>query len=154
MKATKIGIPTECLVNRYLPADYMDAFVCETGKDFSLTPDDLSKKFWADFPVWVKTLFNIRNFLVRFVGLKGGSQTDIDEFTKTVVKSGNETVLLLSDKHLDAYLSIYIEELSDRKKVYAITLIRYKMTLGRIYFLFIRPFHGLIVRSSLKRALR
>ena len=161
----KTEIPAGSLVNRYFPADYKDAFVCEISNDSQLTPDDIMVRFWTDFPVWVNFLFRIRNFLVKFVGLEG-SMSSLQEledcirvggpskFASVPAKSDNETILLLDDKHLDAYSSVYIEETSNNKQVYSITLVHFKNRLGRIYFFFIRPFHEIVVKSTLKRSLK
>ena len=165
MKARKAKIPPESLVNRYLPADYSDAFVCAVGKAFAHTPDDLMVRFWTDFPRWVDVLFGIRNFFVRFVGLKG-SMSSLREFEECIRTGGKtdiasvpaknecETVLLLDDKHLSAYMSVYIEDTPHNKQVYATTLVHFKNRLGRVYFFFIRPFHGLLVGSILKRSVK
>ena len=165
MKTRKTEIPTKSLVSQYLPADYKDAFVCEMNITSQLTPDDIMVRFWTDFPAWIIALFKIRNFVVRFVGLKS-SENDAQKLENCIrtdekhsiasvpAKDENETILLLDDEHLDAYLSVYIENLPNQKTVYAVTLVHYKKTLGRIYFFFIRPFHGLIVRSALKRIVK
>ena len=163
--SSKTEIPAKSLVNRYFPADYKDAFVCEINRDSQLTPDDIMVRFWTDFPTWVDFLFRVRNFLVKFVGLEGSKNSfqDLEDciraggqskFASVPDKNDSETVLLLDDKHLDAYLSVYTEETPEYKLVYAITLVHFKNRLGRIYFFFIRPFHGLIVRSTLKNSLQ
>ena len=165
MKARKTKIPAESLVNSYLPTDYADAFVCGMSKTSQLTPDDIAVRFWTDFPAWVSVLFRIRNFLVKFVGLEG-SMRSLQEFEECIrtggqcgiasvpAKSSNETLLLLEDKHLDAYMSVYIEEMNEQKLVYAITLVHFKNRLGRVYFFFIRPFHGLIVKKALEKVVK
>ena len=165
MKARKTEIPTRSMVNRFFPVDYKDAFVCEMSHDSQLTPDDIMVRFWTDFPAWVNFLFRVRNFLVRFVRLEGSMKSlselencirngEQSKFASVPAKNDNETVLLLDDKHLDAYLSVYIEETPNNKLIYSITLVHFKNKLGRIYFFFIRPFHGLIVRSTLKNSLK
>jgi Protein of unknown function (DUF2867). len=165
MEVRKTDIPAKSLVNRYFPVDYKDAFVCKINHDSQLTPDDIMVRFWTDFPTWINFLFRVRNFLVKFVGLEG-SMNSLQELEDCIrhggkskiasvpAKSDNETVLLLDDKHLDAYMSVYIDESPNNKLAYSITLVHFKNRLGRIYFFFIRPFHGLIVRSTLKNSLQ
>ena len=162
MKIKKADIPTGCLTANYLPADYSDVFFCEVDSERKINPDDIMISFWSDFPGWVNALFKLRNFLVKFVGLKGSQEKTMEELEKCIrtrsstglasvpAKNNNETVLLLTDKHLNAYLSVYIE---NNKSIFVITLVHYKNKLGRIYFFFVRPFHGLIVRSMLKRSI-
>ncbi len=164
MKIKKSIIPTNSLCRNYLPADYTDVFACKVQPTKEFTPDDIMVGFWTDFPGWVNALFKLRNFLVKFVGLKGSDNDNLKEFETCIrtsgsnelasipAKSDDETVLLLTDKHLSAYMSVFIEKNKDHKRISAITLVHFKNKLGRVYFFFIRPFHGLIVKSLLKRA--
>jgi len=164
MKVKKTTIPTGSLTEKYVPADYSDvyAYVADTTKE--IIPDDIMVNFWTDFPDWVNALFKLRDFLVKFVGLKGSENNNMKEFENCIrtggtyefvsvpAKNDNETVLLLSDKHLDAYLSVHVDNKENHKTISAITLVNFKNKLGRVYFFFIRPFHGLIVKSLLKRS--
>ena len=164
MKVKKSTIPSGSLTENYLPADYSDvyAFTTDTGKE--IIPDDIMVNFWTDFPNWINALFKLRNVLVKFVGLKGAENDNVKELEKCIrtgetynfvsvpAKSDNETVLLLSDKHLDAYISVHVENEKEHKIISAITLVHFKNRLGRIYFFAIRPFHRAIMKCMLKRA--
>ena len=102
----------------------------------------------------------------KFVGLKGSDSSNMKEFEKCIrsgktyafvsvpAKSANEIVLLLSDRHLEAYLSVHVECREKHKTISAITLVNFKNKLGRFYFFVIRPFHGIIVKSLLKRSVK
>ncbi len=161
---TKTTIPADSLVREFMPADYTDAYYREVVTEKTLSPDDLMIGFWTSTRElwWMAALFRLRNFLVRFVGLKGEEGLDVGEFKKAIreggsygfssvaAKNDHETVMLLTDKHLDAYLSVYVAEEDARKKVCLITLVKFKQRLGRIYFFVIRPFHAIIVKSLLK----
>lgn len=163
MKITKCTIPADSLARNYLPADYTDAFVCEVDPAKRIDPDSAAVCFWTDLPGWITFLVRVRNFAAGIVGLKGSELGDAGEFEKCIrtggrygfvsvpAKNGNETLLLLSDKHLDARLSVMIGGNGVRGTISAITLVHYKNTLGRVYFFIIRPFHGLVVKSMLKR---
>ena len=165
MKISKTTMPSGSLMENYLPADYSDVFACVTDTQKEIIPDDIMVNFWTDFPQWINALFKLRNFLVKFVGLKSAESDSVKELEKCIrtgeaydfvsvpAKNSNETVLLLSDSHLDAYLSVRVENGKEDKTISAITLVHYKNLLGRAYFFIIRPFHGLIVKSLLKRAL-
>ncbi len=50
MKIKSAPIPTDSLVNKYLPADYLDVFACETTSRTLLTPDDIIISFFTDMP--------------------------------------------------------------------------------------------------------
>ena len=102
---------------------------------------------------------------IRMIGLKGVEKDRLEEFKRCIregepfsimsvpAKSSNEFVLLLSDKHLDAYISIHVKDEGDHKTVSVISLVKYKNLLGRIYFMIIRPFHPFIVRSVLEQSI-
>jgi hypothetical protein len=130
MKVFKSSIPRGSLVAAWLPADYYsDAYAVEVdggmgaGADAVwFTPDDIMVAFWTGSVAWVRALFRLRNFLVRFVGLKTGENSDAGALEKAIreggswggglmsiaAKNSHETVMMLSDKHLDAWLSIHI----------------------------------------------
>ena len=161
----KSTIPSGSLSENYLPTDYSDVYAYQTDTPKEIIPDDIMVNFWTDFPHWINVLFKLRNVLVKFVGLKSEENNSVEELEKCIrtggrynfvsvpAKSYNETILLLSDKHLDAYISIHVENGKEHKMISAITLVHFKNRLGRVYFFVIRPFHGAIVRSMLKRAL-
>ena len=163
MKVKKTGILLSSLVGNYFPADYSDVYTCEVYAEKEVIPDDIMVSFWVDFPAWVNMLFKLRNFMVKFVGLKSSENGDLKELEKCIrtgkpyglfsvpAKNCNETVLLLTDKHLNAYISVYVESKEEHKTISVITLVHFKNKLGRIYFFVIRPFHGLVVKSMLKR---
>lgn len=162
MKIKKCEIPFNSLVAEYLPADYKDSFRVVLDKEIAATPDDLMVRFWTDMPGWINVLFKLRNFLVKFVGLEG-SKGSLEELENCIRNGGNyslieivakderETVMLMRDKHLDAYISLRV---SDGKEVYANTLVKYNNRLGKMYFFVIRPFHGIVVRVAMKRIVK
>ena len=166
MKINKTTIPSGSLTEKYLPADYLDVYACETDTPKEIIPDEMMVSFWTDYPQWIHALFKLRNFLVKFVGLKGDANDSVKELEKCIrtgeayglasvpAKNGNETVLLLSDSHLDAYMSVHVKKGQEHKTISAITLVNFNNKLGRIYFFVIRPFHRLIVKSLLKRAMK
>ena len=158
-------------MQRYLPADYCDVYACKVeGAVREITPDDIMVAFWTHRGGWVGALFRLRNFLVRFMGLEGSGSMNVGDFEAAIrgggsyrfasipAKSPDETVMLLSDKHLDAWLSIRVTGANTgtetrRQTIFVITVVRFKQRLGRIYFFVIRPFHALIVKSLLRRAI-
>jgi hypothetical protein len=167
MKCYKAGntVPPGSLAANFLPADYVDVYACETDAEGPITPDDVMVGFWRDSQsAWVGALFRLRNFAVRFVGLKGSKGFDPNAFERAIreggthgfvsipAKDANETVMLMDDRHLDAYLSVRVENRERHRAVSVITLVRFKIGLGRLYFFVIRPFHGIIAKHLLRRA--
>lgn len=165
MKVRKSNLVEDSLVSGFQPADYVDVYVCEI-EDKGITADDIMEVFWTDMPRWVTALFKIRNFLVRFVGLKGGGK-DMQILKDCIrqgtsygmisvpAKSPEETVLCLDDKHLKAYISVLMKDVGEnRKEVYFSTLVHFHRRLGYVYFYAIYPFHHLVVRSTIKSTLK
>lgn len=166
MKSYETDIPVDSLIRQYLPADYADAFTCQITGTKKLLPDDIMIHFWTFTPGWVNALFKLRNILVRPFGLEAGDNNHSEEIKETIrdgkgnngvmsvaVKSANETVILLNDKHLDAYMSIFLAESNHSQTTTAITIVHYHNWLGRFYFFFVRPFHKIVVKSILKSTL-
>lgn len=166
MKVRNSTIPSDSLVNKYLPADYSDAFECEISTDNKITTDDIQISFWTDMPGWINQLFKLRNLLVKPFGLEAGEKKIEDfidcvrsggkcDFASVSDKSPQETIISLNDKHLQAYLSIHIEELGEnRKKIRSISIVHFHYWLGYVYFYIIYPFHYLVVRNALKHTLK
>lgn len=167
MKVKLSHIHENSLVKKYLPAGYSDAYQCTFINDKNITPDDLMISFWTTKPDWVETLFKIRNALVKPFGLKTDSPDNqsIENgirngtaygLTSVTDKADNETIILMADKHLNAYLSLYFqEEENNLTTVYVSTVVHFNNTLGYLYFYPIMPFHHMVVKhtiaSSIKR---
>ncbi len=143
MEIVGCAIPEKSLVQKYIPANYWDAYKCAISSDYRITADDLQIAFWTDQqPQWLTKLFKIRDSIVKWFGLQTdkGDRKKLEQCIKnggtynifTVTdKSENETVLLLSDKHLNAHMSVYIEEnQSGTKNIYVITIVHIHNLLG------------------------
>lgn len=153
------------MAETFLPADYLDVYKCRVNDTTQFTPVDLMVSFWSRPSGWVNALFKIRKYLVKLVGLKNPRNENLNEveacirtgvvsdFLSVAAKNDNEVVLRMADKHLDAYLAVYVEANSGYKEVYTITVVHFHNQLGRFYFLVVRPFHRVVVKSMLKRAL-
>lgn len=168
MKSYKVTIPSNSLVLQHLPVDYTDTFACEVVTDKKLSVNEIMISFWTTMPKWVNVLFKLRNILVKPFGLETGEDKNRTEKLEEMIRTGSgtnglmsvvdksdiETVVLLKDTHLSAYMSIHIVEKSELQTVTAITLVRYHNRLGQIYFFFVRPFHKVVVTSMLKSTLK
>ena len=157
MKTKQIPFPGDSLAAKYLPADYADAFECACPLPPTVTPDDILQGFSTMTPGWVEALMKLRNALVRPFGLKYGNDK---EASKSVLgqmtdRSENETVSSMDDKHLLFYVSVrLVRETPETARVTMGTIVHLHNRLGKVYFTVIRPFHKIIVQSSLKRVLR
>lgn len=167
MKVKKGNVCPNSLVNKYLPIDYSDAYVCTVSGGENITPDDLQVAFWTDVPKWVDNLFELRNWIVKPFGLQHGEEKNIRKFEECIRtggkfgfvsisdKSPKETIVCLTDKHLTAYLSVYIEDLEGNERtIYTSTLVKFHNKLGYIYFYTIYPFHHIVVKKMLERTIK
>ena len=168
MKCRKTNIPADSLVRQVLPANHTDAFSCDVPGEMTCSADDLQVSFWTVMPGWVNALFKLRNLLVKPFGLKGDSEKSLEGMADAIrtgispngsmmtvpFKNDRETVLKLTDKHLDAHASVYLEKEKEKTRVIVITLVHYHNRLGKAYFFFIKPFHNMVVKSTLKSTLK
>jgi hypothetical protein len=168
IKITNSTLPADSLIQKYLPAGYVDVFAAIAPENEHLTPDNLLIVLWTDFPKWLQWLFRLRDILVRPFGLKGGSGDDfLKQFPRTVraggnygfvdipAKNDNETVMQLSDRHLTAKLSAHIAPIANNQlKISIITAVHYHNLFGKVYFFIICPFHKFIVKIIAKRSIK
>lgn len=136
------------LIDNYLPADYSDSFSKKVVTQENITPDVFFDMAFNRFPVWIDWLLKLRNKLVKPLGLDTTSR-----FSDSVCeRSVNEIIWGMPDKHLNFHVSMWCGEYKDGKQELRITtIVKYNNGLGRIYFLFIRPFHKIIIYSLLKQ---
>jgi hypothetical protein len=111
-------------------------------------------------PQWIMALMKIRNGIVKLFGLRTGENENVKEavyypvgskagyFTVTA-RNVNEIVMGEDDRHLYFRASVLIDR--EQSFIYLITIVRFHNVWGRIYFLPVKPFHRLIIKSLLKR---
>ena len=105
-------------------------------------------------PKWVNWLLYIRNSIVGTLGLKTKKEKREGQTTYFVLieKSENEIVMGENDKHLDFRVSVFVDRANSF--IYLTTIVRFNNFLGKVYFLPVKPFHKLIVKSCLKRQIK
>lgn len=140
-------IPTNSLIENYLPADYSDTFSREITVRQALTPSEFRKRAFEQLPKWIDRLMRLRNAIVKRLGLDTESR-----FTEMIyASSANEEIFGMPDKHLTFHVSTWCGEYKDGKQELRITtVVKYNNLFGRVYFIIIKPFHAIIVRSILK----
>ena len=130
--------------------DYLDIY--EIEKDTDKSAEEVSKEIMR-LPKWVDSLFKLRNTLVRVFGLKVDKQNEGEEtFFTLIKKNDNEIIMGEDDKHLNFRASIMIDK--SRNTISLITLVHFNNLWGKIYFLPVKPFHKIIMKSLLKRHLK
>jgi len=100
---------------------------------------------------WEKCLMGIRDSIVGIFGLKTGK--DIRKGQKTlfpvIEQNENEIVFGENDKHLNVKVSVLVDRINSY--IYLTTIVHFNNFFGRLYFLPVKPFHRIIVKSSFKR---
>lgn len=162
----KSSIPQASTISKELSgAYYFDCYSFHTEQ-----PSRKALQIWLDhaakMPKWVNFLMACRNKIVSVMGLKNiGHLGDIDSnkplgeykvgdrigiFTLLFL-SDNEIILGDSDKHLDVKVSVFKESI-ESELISMSTVVRVHNFSGKLYMLFIKPMHKLIVPSSIIRA--
>lgn len=144
------------LPHRDLPgADWADSYSVRLERS-DLEPMAVASELMGRAPRWVAALLKIRNVIVGFVGLKSAELelTGQDRIGGFPVLAHDDRHVLLgfNDKHLDFRIIVAVEpEGSGHQHVSLTTLVQRHNLFGRIYILFVTPFHRLIVKTFLKR---
>ena len=139
------------LTDKYLPADYCDSVSKRIKPDKPLSPDYIFEQMFCNFPKPVAWLMNLRNAIVKPLGLKGGSGF------RELVSERNEEEFILSkiDKHLDFQVGIYCSKPVDGWQDASVTtVIKFNNFQGRLYFIGIWMFHKLLVGILFRKAVR
>lgn len=144
-------IPKESnILNGFSRVDYSDVY--EIRKATNKTTKEVSLEI-LKLPNWANLLLKLRNALVKVFGLKVGKQNDKQEtFFELVKETDNEVIMGEVDKHLDFRASVMVDK--SKKSISFITIVHFNNLWGKIYFLLIKPFHKIILRSLLKRQLK
>lgn len=127
------------------------------------------KLFASGGPKWVDYLLAVRDKIVGVFGLKtGGNKTQPSDYSKCAIgeqvgiftvfdKAENEFILGENDKHLDFRVSLLVEPSeneTNKAKLSITTAVKFNNWFGKLYFLPVKPMHGIIVRKSLKDIIR
>ena len=135
------------LINKYLPADYCDSFSKEVITSKTITPEMFLNMLFSKFTWWIGALLWVRNKIVSIFGLETGRR-----MTDMVIEQ-NETEIIIGmvDKHLTFYVSLLCSPMFDNSQNFKITtVVNYNNRWGKIYFIIIKPFHKIIIRSMLR----
>lgn len=146
---------------------HIDSYRASFNNSGEITIEDIGKAFFLlKPPRWITMFFTLRNGIAGFFGLKtGGKEVDgqrlPDGFKlepgerlglfRVFSKSNAEVVIGEDDRHLNFRVSLFFERQTVGEQAIVVsTVVRFNNWFGRFYFLLVRPFHGLIVRTLLK----
>lgn len=147
--------------------NYIDSFYSEFSDNenkYDIT--QIMKLFTTGGSAWAVSLMKLRDKIAKRFGLKT-SETSSKEscnyeigsqhgIFKIFDKTDNEIILGENDKHLNFKVSLLLEPQQDSydKTVSITTVVQFNNLFGKLYFFPVKPFHKLIVNSSLKNIIR
>jgi hypothetical protein len=163
-KARAVSMPSAgALVALYKGADLLDAFA------IALPPggdDDLEILARAAFerPAgWIRALTRVRDTVMTGVGVKSSTAIGAEAAARGPVigyfpvlsATPTELVVGVNDRHLDFRAAVQLRRAGTGDcELVAATVVHCHNSLGRGYLTIIAPFHRLIVRANLERAVR
>lgn len=164
---TAIQVPLTSDISKQLQgADYFDSYEIPL-EHAGRSALEIYLGVISKTPAWVNFLMAARNRVVRLFGLKNLGHLGDLQNTKTasdyrlgdrigiftlLSNTDNEVIMGDSDKHLDVKVSIYKLVHDGKESVVSTTVVHIHNLLGRVYMLFVVPFHKLIVPAVLARA--
>jgi hypothetical protein len=152
--------PTSAIAPWYAGADLLDSYAVDLAPVMSRDPKTLALALFDRPPMWLRGLLRLRDRLVAPLGLKtttaigragAGDGRDRVGFFPVLRRSEDEIILGEDDRHLDFRASILVQSHAGARRLVVTTAVRCHNRLGRAYIGVIRPFHVLVVRSSLAR---
>lgn len=153
-KVRKIdSIPEESdVLNGFGSVDYVDTYAISVKT--SLSAEEVSRELMSHaMPCWVRFLYRVRNLFVRVLGLEAVNRNEGAESVFTLIaQNEHEVIMGKDDTHLNFRGAILLDRESDTLSF--ITLVHFNNWRGRLYFLPVKPFHKLIVKSLLKKYLK
>jgi hypothetical protein len=137
--------------NGFGKIDHIDSFRIIKSTDENI--EEISAQIFK-LPSWIILLMKMRDVIIRPFGLKTGKammshKKPGDSFFTKIAQVENELIMGESDRHLNFRVSVLIDRLSSH--IYMTTLVHYNNKMGKVYFFFIKPFHKIIVKSTMKR---
>ncbi|MCC8145234.1 MAG: DUF2867 domain-containing protein [Bacteroidales bacterium] len=149
IKRTTIPV-NSTITNGFGDIDYFDSY--QVKKTSNKSAEEISKEI-MQLPDWVNVLLFIRNRAVGLFGLKTEKNTpEPKTFFMLIENRDEEIVMGEDDKHLNFRASIMKNK--SEGTISLTTVVHYNNAWGRIYFLPVKPFHIIIMKTLLKRYLK
>lgn len=147
------------ILNNFGKVDYCDSYKINLPKKILV---DVAAKEMFGTKSWADKLLDLRNFVVRIFGLKTSVSHQVQ--SEIPYKAGNkigiftvemrneyEIVMAEYDKHLNFKTSVLTIDNEPCTDLYFTTIVHFNNIWGRLYFIPVKPFHRLIIKSSIKR---
>lgn len=152
--------PDSAIADWYDAATLLDSFAVGFVRDEGASMRAIAERALGAPPAWSRALMRVRDGIMRPLGVKtsdmlrrSGHAANHVDFFRVLAEYPDEIVLGEDDRHLDFRLSLMFRPASPDTdtEIVATTAVRTHNALGRSYILAIRPFHLLIVGSTLRR---
>ena len=165
MTALSFTLPHQSfLFNTLQRCHYVDR--CQeafSDRDDSLQLTDAVQLFFSKKPYWLQPLVGFLGFKLPFTGLPEERTWWYDHKARQLISfplqlfsyAENEIVLGEDGKHLAIRISFFLEKhpkYPKRKQLTITTMVQFNNGWGRLYFLFIKPLHKLVVPALLRGA--
>jgi len=140
--------------------------------DTAMVPEEMTAlnayaEMTAWNPYWLRAAFRIRDiycipFRLQPIGGFSGQMPpqaiaagDKLDFFDVQSICDNKLILSSSDRHLVVVVALNLESAIDGKRTLSVTTsVNVRALLGKLYMLFVKPVHGLIVRNMLNQLQR
>lgn len=163
-KAYAVPVPTDsALAPLYVGADLLDAFAIHLPAGASDDLEVLARAAFERQAGWIRALTWVRDAVMATVGVKSSraigaaaaARGSVIGYFPLLSKSAGELVVGEDDRHLDFRVAILLRAgAAARREFVAVTVVHCHNRLGRTYLAVIAPFHRVIVRATLERAVR
>ena len=157
-KIDLISTPVAAIVASGLThIDFADCYSGQSDRTY-IDAEQAARAVFSNPPQIAQSLMTLRNRIMSRFGIKAGTDFRDHGLGKVEVfpivsSSGTEIVLGGNDRHLDFRIWISIRPGVKGSEVSMSTLVKINNTLGRVYLFAIMPFHKMLSRMLLQRAL-
>jgi len=163
-KAYAVPVPADSALARlYVGADLLDAFAIHLPAGASDNLEVLARAAFDRQAGWIRALTWVRDVVMATVGVKSSraigaaaaARGSVVGYFPLLSKSAGELVVGEDDRHLDFRVAILLRpSAAGRREFVAVTVVHCHNRLGRTYLAVIAPFHRVIMRATLERAVR
>jgi hypothetical protein len=147
----------------YAGADLLDAFAIRLPAEASNDIEVLARAAFERQAWWIRALTCVRDVVMvtvgvtssRAVGLAAAARGPVIGYLPVLSRSATELVVGADDRHLDFRATIQLRAVAENERELVTgTVVHCHNRLGRVYLAAIAPFHRVIVRANLERAVR
>jgi hypothetical protein len=163
-KARAVPMPSNSvLAPLYAGADLLDAFAIRLPAEASNDIEVLARAAFERQAWWIRALTCVRDVVMvtvgvtssRAVGLAAAARGPVIGYLPVLSRSATELVVGADDRHLDFRATIQLRAVAENERELVTgTVVHCHNRLGRVYLATIAPFHRVIVRANLERAVR